>query len=133
MNYTLRKNEILRGRKNFQKVFAGGKLNSNLLTCFYVIEKQKDYRANPIRVGFTLSRKIRGAVVRNRLKRLMRESYRLNKNILDLKAVENFQISILFIFKKHPLDKKIKLEEVRNEVVQFLINIKNIISQEVNQ
>jgi ribonuclease P protein component len=71
--FNLPKDEILRGRENFNQVFKRGqKFTGNNITIFYL-------EADSKKIGFVVSRKIRKAVVRNRYKRLLREIYRLNK------------------------------------------------------
>lgn len=80
MRRTLRKNEILRGHQSFSTVLSkGNTLQSGVLRCFFLLGDgdQKD-----LKVGFAVSRSVRGSALRNRLRRLMKEAYRLNKTIL---------------------------------------------------
>lgn len=48
---------------------------ANRLLIIYILENKKDYN----RIGFTVSKKVGKSVIRNRVKRLLRESYRLNE------------------------------------------------------
>ncbi len=70
------KSERLRKRKDFTEIFVRGKKTySSHLILFC--------RANGgrnVRVGITASRKVGTAVVRNRIKRLIREYYRQHKS-----------------------------------------------------
>jgi len=72
---TLRKADILRGYRSFTGVIAGGtSYVARPVRLFFVI----DSTARPgITMGFTAARTIRGAVRRNRVKRLLREAYRI--------------------------------------------------------
>ncbi|RCK77529.1 MAG: Ribonuclease P protein component [Ignavibacteriae bacterium] len=125
MRYTLRKSEILRGKHNFQKVFnSGERIYNNLINSFYLIEKT-DTKENKIVAGFLVNRKIKSAVIRNRCRRLMRESYRLNKNILNIQTKNFYNVSIIFYFKKIIEDKKIKLQQVADDIVNSLLRIKD--------
>ena len=73
-NFTLQKNEILRGRNSFSNVFKNGKLISGKYSSILYIKSDSK------KIGFVVSKTIKKAVTRNRQKRLLREIYRLNKN-----------------------------------------------------
>ena len=74
MNNNLPKNNILRGKKEFNKIFSGGKYIKNKnITIIYL-------NADQFRIAFTVSKRIKGAVCRNRIKRRLREIYRTHKS-----------------------------------------------------
>lgn len=81
---TLKRSEILSGRNNFQLVFGHGrKFQGKYLRCLILADPRLKLRAGSMTgVGFTAPGSLRKAVDRNRLKRLTREAYRLNKEIL---------------------------------------------------
>lgn len=64
-------------RKNweFQAVYRNGKSKAN--RCFVMIIKKNDTSSN--RVGISVSKKVGNSIVRHRLTRLIRESYRLQE------------------------------------------------------
>jgi len=69
----------LRGRNDFQKVYRKGKRYEGSFISVFVLPNQE----NCHRIGVTASRKAVGnAVIRNRAKRLLRESFRLNNSQL---------------------------------------------------
>ena len=76
--YELNKNEILRDNRDFNAVYTKGRsyVNKNL-----VLHVLNDERYNG-KVGFAAGKKLGCAVVRNRVKRLLRETYRLCKKNL---------------------------------------------------
>ena len=130
MRYTLRKHEILRGRKSFSKLFSSGnKLAEQAVQCFYQIENS-DTETNRVVVGFAVSKKIGKAVVRNRIKRLMRESYRLNKYILlDTPASNKFMVSVVLMYgKNNPVQiKSVRVEIINQEIEHLLHKLRAII------
>ena len=67
------KGHRLQRNGDFRFIFAKGNSVANRLYVLYVIRKD---RSRPSRVGFSVSKKIGNAVVRNRVKRLMREIVR---------------------------------------------------------
>lgn len=60
--------------KNFQTVYKRGKSYGNRLLVMYFVRNSWEYN----RLGITVSKKIGNSVVRHRVKRLIKESYRVN-------------------------------------------------------
>jgi ribonuclease P protein component len=81
MSNTFGKEEKLKSRKTIEKLFNGG----NSVKAFPLIAVFSDLEDNEShhKVGFSVSkRKFKKAVDRNRIKRKLREVYRLNKQVL---------------------------------------------------
>lgn len=76
--FKLPKSGILRKNKNFQAVYRSGKSYANRQLVLYVLPGKTTER----RVGFAAGKRLGKAVVRNRVKRLLRETYRLNQHRL---------------------------------------------------
>ena len=66
---------MLHKNKKFQAVYKSGRSYANRMVVLYVLSNNDNVR----RVGFAAGKKLGNAVVRNRVKRLLRESYRLNQ------------------------------------------------------
>lgn len=91
--YNFGKNEHLRKRLEFKKVYSRGKAYANRFAVLYVWPNGLERR----RVGLSVGKKVGSAVKRNRVKRLFREVYRLNKT----KLIEG--IDMVLIAKKEAL------------------------------
>lgn len=96
-SFTFRKEERLCSKKVIDQLFLNGK--SFLVFPLKVVFLESPLPSSfPVQAGFSVSKKIfKRAVLRNRIKRLMRESYRLNKHELYTK-LENRQLAVFFIF-----------------------------------
>ena len=75
MNFT----ESLRKNQQFQFVYKNGKSYANKYMVMYV--KKNGLGIN--RLGISVSKKVGNSVVRHRVKRLIKESYRLHENIFN--------------------------------------------------
>ena len=75
MNFT----ESLRKNQQFQFVYRNGKSYANKYMVMYV--KKNGLGIN--RLGISVSKKVGNSVVRHRVKRLIKESYRLHENIFN--------------------------------------------------
>jgi ribonuclease P protein component len=67
----------LKKSSDFSRVYNKGKSFADKYLVIYYVPN----RLNETRVGFSISKKVGNSVVRNRVKRLIKESFRLNANI----------------------------------------------------
>ena len=67
--------ESLKKNSDFQRVYKKGKSYANKYLVMYIL--RQDTQRN--RIGISVSKKVGNSVVRHRLTRLIRESYRLNE------------------------------------------------------
>jgi len=105
---TLKKKEILRGYNVFSNIITTGKsIKSGNLSFYYIVET---LQSNFVEIGFAISKKIKGSVKRNRIKRLLKEYYRLNKEQLYLVlAKRGCSVRCVVIFNSNQIDKAKKL------------------------
>lgn len=72
------KNQKVRKNSEFRFIYRRGKSFSNHLLVLYLYKNKK----NVNRIGISVSKKVGKSVTRNRVKRLIKESYRLNNSEL---------------------------------------------------
>mgnify|MGYP000901322542 CR=1 len=103
MRYTLGKEEKLKSKKLIEQLFVKGK-RVNVYPFQMVFQKAEHQADFPIKVGFSVpKRTTRLAVNRNKIKRLMREVYRKNKNNL-FGNIENQYIMMLIYTSKDKIN-----------------------------
>lgn len=73
--------ESLKKNRDFQFIYRNGKSYGNKYLVMYVYRKASEEREGVFlnRIGISVSKKVGNSVVRHRLTRLIRESYRLNE------------------------------------------------------
>jgi ribonuclease P protein component len=123
--YTFKKGEKLKSRKTIEGLFKDGKSFSNFP--FRVLWKFIDNSAAPLQTGFAVSSKhFKKAVDRNRIKRLMREAYRLQKNDLQsLLTQQQRQLAVFIIYVGNDLPEYDLIFEKTTHVLNRLIKIIN--------
>lgn len=98
--HTFRRNERIKSRKAIEALFAGKR---DAMTCWpmrviYLKRELSPDRATADILVSVPKRKLKHAVDRNRVKRVVREAYRLNKHILtDKLEGKGVAVSIAFI------------------------------------
>ena len=71
--------ESLKKNSDFKNVYTHGKSYANKYLVMYVLENNMGKN----RIGISVSKKVGNSVVRHRVTRLIRESYRLHENIFN--------------------------------------------------
>jgi ribonuclease P protein component len=102
MDFSFPKKEKLKRKKIFEQLFKEGKGISNYPVKLIYLKTAlpQDVR---FQAGVTVSkRNFKKAVQRNRIKRLLREGYRLNKHLLFNNIEGNFAFLFLYIGKEMP-------------------------------
>ena len=75
---TLKPLESLKNTAQFAEVYEKGKAYGSRLLVLYVLNPEEDRKEG--RLGISVSKKVGNSVVRHRIRRLIRESFRLHKS-----------------------------------------------------
>lgn len=94
--FTFSKKEHLCKRNDFQNIFLKGKsIHHFPFRCVYLVRPADKLQ---IKIGISVPKKtFKLAVKRNRIKRLIRETYRLNKHLL-YESLQDQTIELLLLF-----------------------------------
>jgi ribonuclease P protein component len=124
-NFTIKKNERLKSHKLIEHLFSKGKSFSvfPVKALFDFTDLHSDV---PLQAGVAVSKKnFKKAVDRNRIKRLLREAYRLQKNELQLKLEgDNKQLAIFFIYtgKELPV-----INDLKDKIKVILLHLQSVL------
>ena len=125
--FGLSADERLKKRKDFELLYSAGKLiysNDKKLKAVFFAEENSVEAG--VKIAAAISSKAGNAVWRNRFKRLIKESYRLNKIELSGKCAEK-EILLKIVFSSGSLNqkraKKLFLKDVMPGVVDLINNI----------
>lgn len=125
--FTLGKNERLKSRKSIEQLFSEGK---KIIVAPYRVLYATSTPVNTPTLLFTTgvsSKHFKKAVDRNRIKRLTREAWRLQKNELQKKIVStSIQLNVFFIYTGRELP---EYEEVFKKVGMALNKLEKIIAE----
>lgn len=98
----LPKGERLKSKKAFEALFAEGKSIASFPLRLRYARVHLTGKKSPKVAVSAPKRKFRGAVKRNRVKRLVREAYRLNKHLVFNKVEGDFALLFLYLGDKAP-------------------------------
>ncbi len=112
MKFSYSKAEKLKSRKTIEALFTEGKSVGVFPLRLFFIELP-DTEKTPIKTAVSVSKKnFKLAVERNQIKRLLRETFRLNKALLLEKSTKKYALLFLYVGKEkpdfHQLDTTIK-------------------------
>ncbi|MCC1483434.1 ribonuclease P protein component [Winogradskyella immobilis] len=113
MRNTYPKKEKLKSKKLIEQLFTEGR-SISIYPIRLIYLKTDDKDAVLLKTGVSVSKRLhKKAVTRNRIKRLLREAYRLNKNTYFNKNTTPYTFMFLYIGKEETdfktLDRKMKL------------------------
>jgi ribonuclease P protein component len=127
--YGLSAKERIKSKKDFDKIFSSGSFiysSSKIMKAVYIVEKEDKNKG--VRIAVAVSKKLGIAVWRNRIKRLVKESYRLNKEVL-LEICSKKNILLKIVFSPNSLNEKnnknIVLIDIMPSVVDLMIKLRS--------
>lgn len=122
----------IKSRKLFDETFLFGKRldsKNKLIRCNYLLINSDE---NYVKIGISIAKRTGKAVWRNRVRRIIREIYRLNN--IDLKEkIKNTKYSLSIIFKSNRLNEKsypkVNFKLLEPEVTSILCSIKSVLDK----
>ncbi|QHQ60285.1 ribonuclease P protein component [Anaerocolumna sedimenticola] len=75
----MKSSESMKSNTNFKNVYHNGKSYANTYLIMYVLKNETEKN----KIGISVSKKVGNSVIRHRLTRLIRESYRMNENMFN--------------------------------------------------
>jgi len=108
----LQREHRLTDKRDFQRVFHHGQSFANRYLVLYYLKNRTNEQ---FRVGFSVSKKVGKAVTRNRVKRLLREAFRLEKG--------RIKEPMDFVVIARPSAAELEFAEIRQNVLHLLRNM----------
>lgn len=130
-NFSLSRNERVRKKKDFDRIFNYGKIvytSDYLLKAVFIIDFNVE--SGDVKIAAAVSKKAGKAVWRNRVKRLIKEAYRHNKQLIS-ENVKEKKISVNIVFASNKLNEisnsKVKLNNIVPGIVELIKKISQLI------
>lgn len=128
--FGLSSKERIKSKKEIQLLYKSGEtINSNSLRIKAIFCFDNSRVSGFTKVMFAVSRKAGNSVWRNRIKRLLREAYRLNKDIINI-VPDNSTLLLAFSLNRINQTRLPKpvLSDLQSDVVEILNKIKEEVS-----
>ena len=115
MQFSYPKNEKLKIHKTIDRLFSEGKSVSKYPLRLVYVENTDEQNSEKVLMGVSVSKKyFKKAVDRNYFKRVLRECYRLNQNLLK----ENLSKPYAFMF-FYQTKEKLSYQEIEEKTIQL--------------
>ncbi len=102
MSFTFSKQEKLKSRKTIELLFQKGNSITQYPIKLYYLPAENDQQVRVKTAVSVPKRNFKQAADRNRVKRLLREAYRMNKHLIFNNIEGNFAFLILYLGKELP-------------------------------
>jgi ribonuclease P protein component len=120
MQFSYPKNEKLKSHKTIDRLFSEGKSVSKYPLRLVYVENTEEQNSEKVLMGVSVSKKyFKKAVDRNYFKRVLRECYRLNQNLLK----ENLSKPYAFMF-FYQTKEKLSYQEIEEKTIQLFQKFK---------
>jgi ribonuclease P protein component len=127
--FVLSHQERIKSKKQFDQLYSTGTKiisKNKKLKAIYKIEDSSEQCV--VKIAVAIHKKSGSAVWRNRFKRLIKESYRLNKQLIISEAISR-QKTVYVAFASNSINQKsfkdITLSDIVDEVIDLIEKIKN--------
>lgn len=100
----------LKKNNEFQNVFLKGKWYSSKYLVIYVVKNSDNFN----KVGIAVGKKVAKSVKRNRIRRVIREAYRLNENNIMQGN------DIVIVWRNKIEEKDVKLDIIQSDLLKCL-------------
>ncbi len=129
--FGLSKKERIKLKRHFNLVYTKGKVIYSPAKKIKATYYHEDNRENAgVKVAFAVYKKAGKAVWRNRVKRLLREAYRLNKSALVKTAIDKGKF-LLIVFSPYGIEQKRNKKIYLKDIMPEVIDLMNIIKQDI--
>ena len=129
--FSLNRNERVKKKNDFKKVYNSTKIlfsSDLLIKSIYTIDPENQFLG--VKIAVAVSKKAGKAVWRNRIKRLIKESYRLNKHTLLKKVIEKKRC-LLIVFSPNKLSESKNNKIYYKDIYSSVIELINKIEQQI--
>ena len=125
-NFSLTHNERVKKEKDFEKIYSSARVlfSSDRLIKVHILSV--DSKISGIKIAAAVSKRAGKSVWRNRVKRLIKETYRLNKkSLLEKALIQNIQLFLVFSPNRlsEANNKKVYYSDVSPGVVELMNKI----------
>jgi len=121
MDLNLGKDKKLKSRKEIEALFTQRtSVRKGAIKAFYQLSDSSETNH---KVGFSVSKRFfKKAPDRNRVKRLLREAYRLQQH--DLKSVDHSFWEVMFVYQSHKIQDQATINRWMKGVIEALNDLK---------